>query len=282
MGDLQLSTDRSDLPAATSLGGDVSAVQRALRAARSLGFFLFYFVYLIFFVGLLQRLVIWPLITLRPSHRDQIVGRWLRLNGRATMALCRVLANVQMTVHGAIPAGNFVVLMNHQSVVDIAIGLALVPPTAIIPTRERYRYGLPGISPLARLARFPFVSQKARATKAEVVALARAAELVEAGAHTLLIFPEGHRTESGDIGPFMTSGLELILARARRPVYCIVGDGMHRTRTFHDATRRFADSDIRIQILGPFDPPAEKGKIAPFLASLREHMVDTLGKLRAA
>jgi 1-acyl-sn-glycerol-3-phosphate acyltransferase len=281
MGDLQVSTDSSPLPVSTPAARDVPAIQRFFRRVWSVAFFTLYFTYLILYVGLVQRVIIWPLTWLLPRRRDRIVGAWVRHNGRATVALCRTLANVHISIHGEIPPGSCVVLMNHQSVLDIAIGLSLTPPAALIPTRERYRRGLPGISPMTRIARFPMVSQKRIARKSELLALARTAESVANGTHSLLIFPEGHRSDTGDIGPFMTSGLELILARARRPVYCIVGDGMSHVRTFQDAILNFTGSHITVQVVGPFEPPSDRRQLVAFIDSMRARMVAMLNDLRA-
>src|SRR5919204_576344 len=77
------------------------------------------------------------------------------------------------------------------------------------------------------------------------------------GEQSLLIFAEGHRTKGGSIDPFMKSGLKLILARARRPVYCIVADGMWHAATFAAAARRLAGPRVRAVVIGPFAPPAE-------------------------
>ena len=58
-----------------------------------------------------------------------------------------------------------------------------------------------------------------------------AADQVARGELSTLIFPEGHRTRDGEIGPFMRAGLRAILLRAQRPVYLIVVDGLWRART---------------------------------------------------
>ncbi|HET7585356.1 MAG TPA: 1-acyl-sn-glycerol-3-phosphate acyltransferase [Gemmatimonadaceae bacterium] len=257
-----------------------------IRAAQSILFLTCYLVYLTVVMGLGQRLVLWPLITLLPSRRERLVRRWLRAHARATLGLARALAGVRVETTGGIPAdtGACVVAMNHQSVLDIPLGLTLIPgPYPLIPTRDRYRNGIPAISPLARLARFPFVSQRRVATRAELLALAEAARAVERGEHSLLIFPEGHRTHSGAIEPFMSSGLKLILSRAHRPVYCIVADGMVHMRTMADVALRFAGTRIGVIILGPFTPP-ERGTPATldaFVEDLRTHMTAALDRLRA-
>jgi 1-acyl-sn-glycerol-3-phosphate acyltransferase len=171
--------------------------------------------------------------------------------------------------------------MNHQSVLDIPIGLSLVPgPYPLIPTRDRYRRGIPGVSPLTRLARYPFVSQGQSLTRAELRGLIEAADQVARGEQSLLIFPEGHRSRDGSIGPFMQSGLRLILRRARRPVYCVVADGITQSRTFADALFSIAGTRVRGVVLGPFDPP-EPADIDAFIGSLHARMTEALAAIRA-
>jgi len=172
--------------------------------------------------------------------------------------------------------------MNHQSVLDIPIGLALVPgPCPVIPTRDRYKWGVPGISPLIRMAEMPFVSQKRVLSRAELAALTSTAERVARGELSLIIFPEGHRSRDGGIGRFMRSGLRIVLARAKRPVYCIVADGMVQTRTTADALLNVADTDVRAVILGPFPPPDESS-VDDFIDSLHTRMTAALEQLRSS
>ena len=270
--------------ASLDLAADLATPSRALRLAhalRSVVFFVVYFVFLTVVMGLGQRLVVWPLVTLAPARRRAVVGAWLRFNARATFALARALAGVRLSVRGAIPPESVVVVMNHQSVLDIPLGVLLIPgPYPIIPTRDRYGRGIPGISPLTRLARFPLVTHGKTATRQELVALRALADEVARGEQSLLIFPEGHRSRDGDIDPFMKSGLKLILARARRPVYCIVADGMWHVPTFAAAAVRFAGTSIRAAVIGPFHAPAGAAELDAFIDAIRDRMIEALDGLR--
>jgi 1-acyl-sn-glycerol-3-phosphate acyltransferase len=108
-----------------------------------------------------------------------------------------------------------------------------------------------------------------------VAAIARAADLVAAGESGILIFPEGHRTRDGEIGPFMKAGLKSILARARGPIYLLVIDGLWRSRTTADSFLNLAGMRGSLQVLGPFEAPAEDGLDA-FLDELRDRMCAAL------
>jgi 1-acyl-sn-glycerol-3-phosphate acyltransferase len=204
----------------------------------------------------------------------------LRLQARINVSMARWIAGVRVTVEGEIPPVACIVVMNHQSVLDIPIGIKLVPgPYPVIPTRDRYKWGIPGISPIIRLCQFPTVSQKRVARKAEYLALETAANRVARGENSFLIFPEGHRTRDGSIGRFMRNGLRIALTNSNAPVYCLVVDGATRARTFWDGVTKFAGLRVHVRILGPFtltDPNA----MDDFIEMLRDRMIASLAQLR--
>jgi 1-acyl-sn-glycerol-3-phosphate acyltransferase len=259
----------------------VQVLSRLGRAARSLLFFAVYAVYLVAFFGLVQRVVVWPLVLIRPKRRYDIVGAWFRVLADSTLRLARVLADVRLDVRGGVPPGSAVVVMNHQSLLDVPIAYSIVSrPYPVIPTRRLYARGIPGVSPLLRLARAPFVSQTREGARADVKSITRATEEVAAGRLSMLIFPEGHRTYDGQLSPFMTGGLRVVLSRARRPVYLIVADGLWHARTAGDALFNFAGTRGRVRVIGPLPPP-EPGDTETFIAGLEARMGAVLAEMRA-
>ena len=270
-------------PAASSdLPAPASRVTRAYRAARSLIFLFAFSVYLLTVIAAGNRLLIPPLLKLFPRHSLRIRRAWLRLHAIATTGLARTLGGMRLKVQGAIPRESAVVVMNHQSVMDIPVGVLLIAgPYPIIPTRDRYaRAGIPGMPSLIRLLRFPIVSQKRENLRTELPAIAEAADGAARGENSMLIFAEGHRTRDGQIGPFMRTGLRLVIERARRPVYCIVADGLWHARTTFDAATGFAGATCTVHILGPFLPPSSN--VDEFIEGLRDRMVAELAAMRAA
>jgi 1-acyl-sn-glycerol-3-phosphate acyltransferase len=249
------------------------------RAARSLSFFAVYGLWTVFYFGLVQRLVIWPLAVLLPKRRTTIVGAWFNHLARSTLVMARWLAGVRVRVRGSVPPGSCVVIMNHQSLIDIPLAYAHVgPPLPVIPTRRLYARGIPGISLLIRLGRLPLVDQKPESRRMDVLAIARAADAVARGELGMVIFPEGHRTHDGEIGRFMSAGLRAILSRAQRPVYILVVDGFWRARTTTEALLRFAEISATLRVAGPFPPPPE-AEIDAFIEQMYERMC---AELRAA
>ncbi|HUR19895.1 MAG TPA: lysophospholipid acyltransferase family protein [Vicinamibacterales bacterium] len=253
------------------------------RVSRSAAFVLAYLIYLVLFMGFVQRFILVPLAWAFPVLTDRLLAPWSRLQARAPLAMLRVIAGVRMTVEGAIGPENRIVIMNHQSLIDIIIGIALVPVyLTLIPTRRRYAWGIPGISVYLRLARFPLVTQTRKGIRTDLEMIADGAERTRRGETSMLIFPEGHRTTDGSILPFMTRGLRVVLSRAPLPVYCIVGDGMWHLRTLADTMVRAAGAHIHVRVIGPFQPPPAESDIPAFLEFLRDRMIETLEDIRRA
>jgi len=231
-------------------------------AARSAVFLFVFLLYLIFFMGLLQRIVIVPLSWCRPRSASRLFASWVRLQARITLRLLRVLGGVRVTVEGAIAPQSCIVIMNHQSIIDIPIGLALMlGPLPLIPARRRYARGIPGVSVYLRAARNPLVSQRKEDRKADLAGVLDAAARTEAGETSMLIFPEGHRTRDGEILPFMPGGL-------------------WKSRTVKDTFLNLSNVRARARVLGPFDPPADKTEIPAFVDQLRTRMIDALSDMR--
>ncbi len=243
-------------------------------------FFVVYSIFTLTIFDLGQRLVIWPAVLLFPVKRRTIVRSWLRFLAKGSLWISRVFGGVRVTVQGTAPTESCLLVMNHQSLLDITISVnAAKGPQAVIPTRERYGHGIPGISSLIKLGGFPLVTQQARATKAEVAALLRAAKDLENGETTLIIYPEGHRTTDGNIQPFMRSGLKLLLSRTNRPIYYIVSDGLWHARTIKETVHSFANSTVDVVIRGPFPPPANED-IDSFIDELHARMTASLAEIR--
>lgn len=265
----------------------VSTPPRSLgRAVRGGLLFILYSLYLVFGVGLPQRLVVFPLAKLLPTRRDSILGAWLHFHARATVRIAQFVGNIRIRVRGSVPPGSCIAVMNHQSILDIPLALSLVhDPLTLIPYRGRYHRFIPGISPLLRATGMPQITQhtggrKPGAAARDLKEIQAAADRVARGECSMVIFPEGHRTRTGEIERFMRRGLTVIFARAKHPVYCLVVDGLWQARTVADAARSVGGSSVNITVLGPFAPPPDD-QIDAFIASLRERMTGALGQMRA-
>lgn len=252
------------------------------RAMQSLLFGLIYSIYLVGVMGPLQWLVIRPLCALSPGRRPRIMRTWLRLQAFVVLGLARSVGGMRLEIQGSIPAASCIVLMNHQSLLDIPVAVSLVRgPYPAIPTRARYGRGFPAISHLVHLAEFPVLAQGERATRAEHQAMRAIAEAVARGERSLILYPEGHRSRDGELQPFMTSGLKLVFRRAgRAPIYVIVVDGLWRLRDLSDIALRVSGTRAKVVVRGPFQVPAEDREHEAFILGLRAEMEAALRELR--
>jgi 1-acyl-sn-glycerol-3-phosphate acyltransferase len=254
------------------------------RAIRSVVFAVIYSIYLVAVMLPAQELILRPLCALNPKRRPDILRTWFRWQANWVLGMCRHLGGLELDIQGALPAEPLIVVMNHQSLLDIPAAVSLLRgPYPVIPTRDRYTRWIPGISGLARLAGFPALRQSGRASRAEHAAMVGAAEAVAKGERTLIIYPEGHRSKNGEVQPWMAQGLKLVFRHvSNRPVYVLVIDGAWRLRSFADIAFRLSGQVARVRVSGPFAVPPDKRDHDAFIESLREHMVDTLAHLRGS
>jgi 1-acyl-sn-glycerol-3-phosphate acyltransferase len=247
----------------------------ALRALRSaFGFLLIG--PLFFFTGSFQRFVLWPYVTLRPARRKAVMDPFMRFMARSVLLGMRI-GGARLKEIGHVPTEQPVlVLMNHQSLLDIPSGVALCRPNVpLIVTRMLYGRGIPLVSPMLRIQRSPLIDP--RQDRKQAVALVREAARRQ---HGILLYPEGHRSRGGELGKFATAGIRAVLKEQRWPVYLIVTDGFWVCRNAKDFFFRIHKIHGRTEVLGPFDPPATDAEVPDFVERMRETMQAKLTEMR--
>ncbi len=137
--------------------------------------------------------------------------------------VCRMVSTAmfELKVYGMqhIPAsGGVLIVSNHQSYLDpIALGAHLRRPMSFLARSTLFDHRFFGWL-ISNLNAFPV-----RQGEGDVGAVKETIRRLQEG-HVLNIFPEGSRSEDGEIGP-MQSGIALIVRRAGVPVVPAVIDG---------------------------------------------------------
>lgn len=211
------------------------------------------------------------------ADRHALVGRHMRLVAHRVLALAR-LAGARFDLRGTVPSdGPALVVMNHQSLLDIPVATAMAAPRALrFVSRSVYARGVPLVSGLLRISDGVIVDPD-HAPRTAVRALARAAESLESA---LLIFPEGERTRDGSLARFRSAGLKALLRARRLPVYLLVLDGAWACRTLLDVVSHAHRIRVRAEVLGPFEPPAAARELTRFIAGLEARTRERLQALR--
>jgi hypothetical protein len=226
-----------------------------------------------------QRIVIAGLARLLPAKRLAILTWWERLLAHFVIGSTRILGGAHIPPPPELPGREGVlVLMNHQSLLDIPLVVAALRPLhPRIITRARYMRGKPLISHMTRLYQYPEVDPRANA-RAQISAIA---ENGRTSPVPMMIFPEGHRTRDGEIGPWKEGGLRGLLGVRKWTVHLLVADGYWRSARIVDFVKNVSTVDGRAVALGPFewtDPGADP---EPFITEMRERMIAALASLRA-
>jgi len=236
----------------------------------------------VFIVGeVVLLVVVVPLVLLRPSARTRILARYAHFIAGSLLFVIRHVGRAKITVQPVVPArGDVLMVMNHQSVIDIPAAVISVPsgyPRMV--ARARYGRGIPLVSHMISLYGHILV-QPGRTGRSELSALT---ETARASTLPILIFPEGHRTQDGEIGPWKRAGLETLLAARDWEVYGVVVDGLWRVARLHDFIRNLARVRCRVEVIGPFryDGRGHDNHDA-FVDELRHAMVAKLSEMRTS
>jgi 1-acyl-sn-glycerol-3-phosphate acyltransferase len=227
-----------------------------------------------------QRTVIAGLARLLPARRIAILTLWERFLAHFIINTTRWVGGAHVPLAPEIPGQEGVlVLMNHQSLLDIPLVVAaLRPHHPRIVTRERYARGKPLISHMVRLYQYPTVGSGA--TSRESIKKIRQA--ARESPVPIVIYPEGHRTRDGEIGPWQEGGLRIILGARRWQVYLLVADGYWRSARLTDFLTSVSSIDGHATVLGPFESPDRGAELDAFVTHLREQMKAGLSRLRSS
>jgi 1-acyl-sn-glycerol-3-phosphate acyltransferase len=187
---------------------------------------------------------------------------------KSLQALCRVITTCMfdLKVYGAhrVPAeGGVLLISNHQSYLDpVLLGVRLKRPLSYMAKSELFRN--PVFAWLIRsLGAFP-VKQGAGDVGAMKETIARLQE-----GRALNIFPEGSRTETGELLP-IEKGVGLVIRKAKVPVVPVVIDGSFGA--WPKGHKLFRSHPIRILYGHPID-----------MSSMdREQIIQTIGPMFTA
>jgi 1-acyl-sn-glycerol-3-phosphate acyltransferase len=194
---------------------------------------------------------------------------------KSCQVICRLVTTVlfDLKVSGKenIPkTGGVLLLSNHQSYLDpVLIGVQLHRPLSYLGKSELFRN--PALSWLFRKLNAVSLHQGA----GDIHALRETINLLKEG-HILTIFPEGSRTQTGEMGP-LQPGFALVVRKAGVPIVPVAIEG-----SFH-AWRRGQKVFRPYPISVKFGPELDVQGLKPdaIVKLLHETLRGLIGELRA-
>ena len=195
------------------------------------------------------------------SHR--ISRLWCRL-------LCK-LNGINVEINGLeniLPDRPQIFVSNHQGYFDI-FALSGYLPVQIRWIAKSSLFRIPFLGQAMTAAGYIPVERDNR--KKAYEAFNKTLEKIKEGC-SIIIFPEGTRSEDGEIGPFK-KGSNLIASRSKSPMVpiTIIGSG----DIIKKGSATITPGPIRVVISSPVEPVSDKKENAAILESIRKTIVDT-------
>jgi 1-acyl-sn-glycerol-3-phosphate acyltransferase len=161
----------------------------------------------------------------------------------------------------------FLLVANHQSLMDIPVCIALFPKNRVrFVAKRELGNGIPFVSLILRSQGHALVQRKGKASQA-MRALLRFARRCEREGTCPVIFPEGTRSLDGALGPFHTAGVRKILAETPLPLVVAVLDGGWRIARIKDLFLNLRGARFRVRVVS----------VTPLLSAKKE-VLDALDR----
>jgi 1-acyl-sn-glycerol-3-phosphate acyltransferase len=204
---------------------------------------------------------------------DRTPPRQLRVAAIWARSLLRI-AGVRVTIEGLdriLPGGNYVFVSNHVSYMDIPVVLGNIPEQFLFLAKSGL-FKIPFLGTHLKTARHVLVPQED--PRSSIKTLQHTAALLKEGRSTL-IFPEGGRSETGELQEFK-DGAAFLAIRAQIPVVPMAMIGLRQILKMHTLT--FHRGPVTLRIGEPISTVGmtthQRGELT---AMVRERIVEMLG-----
>lgn len=227
---------------------------------------------------LVQKLVIVPLVWVAPAWKERVLAAWQRWIAGNLIGMTRVVGGAKFELIPTIPsAPGVLVLMNHQSLLDIPIVVrSLSHGYPRIVTGKRYARGVPVVSRMLKLYEYPIVDPTG--------SMKQQFKMFRSVAHDprvpIVVYPEGTRSRDGALLPFRRGVVDTLLRHRQWEVYLLTLDGTLPCGRLRDMLGGVDTVHCRVNLSGPFATPSDPREIASWLEEMEVRMRHNLTGLR--
>lgn len=193
---------------------------------------------------------------------------------------CRAKLDFENNSGAELP-DRFLLVANHQSLLDIPVCIALFPGRRLrFVAKWELRDGIPFVSLILRSQGHALIRRDGEATQA-MRSIRRYARRCEREGTCPVIFPEGKRSLDGEVGVFHTAGVRKILDETALPVVAAVLDGGWRVARLKDILRNLEGARFRVRVLSVTPALSAKKEVLEAISAAREEIVAGLERMRS-
>jgi 1-acyl-sn-glycerol-3-phosphate acyltransferase len=233
------------------------------------------FVWYTVLVGLLRILA--------PGRAQAITEGFARSSVRHIFSLMGAYCGVRLEIEnrsGEELPDRFLLIANHQSLIDIPVLMALMPERKLrFVAKKELGDGIPWVSMMLRTQGHALVRRGGEAGKS-MRSIVRFAKRCRAEGTCPVVFPEGTRSRDGEVGPFLTAGVRKILSETALPMVVAVLDGGWRIAKLKDVLRNLGGASYKVRILSVLPEMTAKKDVLVALERSRADIEASLMAMR--
>lgn len=214
-------------------------------------------------------------------RKIRIINRMVRLWGVSTFWAVRVLLRLKLRIEGELPrSGRFFIISNHQSSIDIPMLISVLRRLNLkFVAMEELRYGKPGVSLGLRHGGFAFVAK--RDIEEDLAELRRFGSQLERYDGSPAIFPEGRRTDDGELLPFKFAGTNAVSDSSGLPLLPVTIEGLWKARTIKEF-ELVVGNTVTVRISEPLSPTAVRQQPQQAFRQVERTIRDNLSDIRTS
>jgi 1-acyl-sn-glycerol-3-phosphate acyltransferase len=186
-------------------------------------------------------------------------------------AYCRVSLEYENRSGQELPK-RFLLVSNHQSLMDIPVFIALLPERRVrFVAKKELGSGIPFVSLILRSQGHALIERSGDAPQA-MRSILRFARRCDREGTCPIIFPEGTRSRDGMVGRFHSAGVRKVLAETPLPVVVAVIDGGWRIARLETLLHNLRGVRFRVRVLSVTRTLSEKKEVLDALAKAHDEI----------
>lgn len=214
------------------------------------------------------------------------VSLFMRREGQRLIRRAGELTGFSVVIESALPdlPRRFVLVSNHQSLLDIPVLIAALPGRTLkFVAKRSLKYGVPLVSKCLRYGGDALIVRpRGRVDTTQIRLLIRElrrfSALADEGACPV-VFADGTRSRDGAVHRFHSGGLAIVLEGRRLPIVSAAIDGGYRLRGLAGLAR-MGTTRYRVRFLSVYQPPENKAELRQKVRHMRTEIAAQVERWR--